>query len=49
MNIATGEPCSFGDAILLTECQLADHLDRIRSNQHPDSWTPCELTLMGYT
>jgi hypothetical protein len=59
MNIATGDPGTLRHAIsardfdeepviLLTERQLADQLDRVRSNQHPDSRMTCEVTLMGY-
>jgi hypothetical protein len=59
MNFATGEPGPLRHAvsardfdeepvILLTARQLADHLDRVRSNQRPDSRMTCEVTLMGY-
>jgi hypothetical protein len=59
MNNATGEPGPLRHAIsardfdeepviLLTERQLADHLDRVGSNQHPDSRMTWEMTLMGY-
>ena len=59
MNISTDEPGPVRHAItarnfdeepviLLTERQLADHLDRVGSNQHPDSRMTLEMTLMGY-